>query len=210
MSLPDNNNFDSFDFNEKDLPETPDRLGLPVPRGPVVPGGPATPGSPVAAAAAAAPSYPLDVSEEQEQPSPSRKDLESFYRELSTKPIKRKLFKRKREGESKNVGRKKKYTDNQIKKILIENNIYDRSSVSLDDGVHNPIVIIKERFGGNPYEYIKSLSPSEPENIYAGVFSDKGGKRRRKKRTKKKSRKKKRKTLKKKRKRRKKKRKTRR
>ena len=44
MSSPDRN----FIFNEEILPQTPDGISLPAPRGPVVPGGPATPGSPVA------------------------------------------------------------------------------------------------------------------------------------------------------------------
>ena len=201
-------NSPDFVFDEENLPQSPDGISLTPPRGTVVPGGSATPGSPVAAAAAAS-SYPLDDSSV--HPSPSREELEGFYRGLSKKPIKRELFKRKRKGQSNDAGRKKKYTDNQIKKILRENNIYYRSSVSLDDGVYDPIVIIKERFGGNPYEYIKSLYPSEQESMYDFFLdADKGGKRRRKKRTKKRSRKKKRKTLKKKRKRRKKKRKTRR
>ena len=71
MSSPDRN----FIFNEEILPQTPDGISLPAPRGPVVPGGPATPGSPVAAAAAAAPSYPLDGPE---QPSPSEKNWKVF------------------------------------------------------------------------------------------------------------------------------------
>ena len=85
MSSPDRN----FIFNEEILPQTPDGISLPAPRGPVVPGGPATPGSPVAAAAAAAPSYPLDGPE---QPSPSREELESFYSSVEGSSISRNLF----------------------------------------------------------------------------------------------------------------------
>ena len=187
--------FDSFDFNPEILLQTPsDGVGLPAL------------GTPYSQEADA--SYPLDVSEEQR--SPSKKELEGFYRELN-----KGKRKRKRKGQANKVRRKKKYTDNQIKEILKENNIYYRKSASLDDGVHDPIVIIKERFGGNPYEYIKSLSSPEPVSKFERLLFNQGGKRRRKKRTKKRrtkkrSRKKKRKTLKKKRKRRKKKRKTRR
>tara|TARA_B100000035_G_scaffold53141_1_gene41643 strand:+ start:1118 stop:2080 length:963 start_codon:yes stop_codon:yes gene_type:complete len=85
MSSPDRN----FIFNEEILPQTPDGISLPAPRGPVVPGGPATPGSPVAAAAAAAPSYPLDGPE---QPSPSREELEGFYSSVEGSSISRNLF----------------------------------------------------------------------------------------------------------------------
>ena len=86
-----------FDFDPENLPVTPDG-NFPLPNGPVIRESMislgnqvAAPDSSVAAAAAAAPSYYLDVSEEQR--SPSREELEGFYRELGTSgSIRRSLF----------------------------------------------------------------------------------------------------------------------
>ena len=84
-----NSPYRHFDFDPENLPVTPDG-NFPLPNSPVVPGGPATPGSPVAAAAAAAPSYPLDV--HGEQPSPSREELEGLYSSVEGSSISRNLF----------------------------------------------------------------------------------------------------------------------
>jgi len=73
-------------LNFEDIPETPGDNGLPPPDSPVIPRGPAAPDSPVAAAAGA----PLNSQGAQ---SPSREELEDFYRELDrSRRFNRQLF----------------------------------------------------------------------------------------------------------------------
>ena len=210
-----NSPYRHFDFDPENLPVTPDG-NFPLPNSPVVPGGPATPGSPVAAAAAAAPSYPLDV--HGEQPSPSREELEGLYSSVEGSSISRNLFPDDDDDEEaaaaaaevemleERFGKDKvdwyigHYAAGWIDAIKRSHG-YDSSKYGLV-----PIIVAAAPAGASGEKRKKTTKKKRKKRRKRG-----GGKKKyKKKRTKKKSRKKKKKTLRKKRKRRNKKRKTRR
>ena len=199
-----------FDFDPENLPVTPDG-SFPLPNSPVVPGGPATPGSPVAAAAAAAPSYPLDV--QGEQPSPSREELEGLYSSGEGSSISRNLFPDDDDDEEaaaaaaevemleERFGKRKvdwyieHYAAGWIDAIKRSHG-YDSSKYGLV-----PIIVAPAPAGASGE---KRKKPTKKKGKKRHRKGGGGKKKYKKKRTKKKSRKKKKKTLKKKRKRRKK------
>ena len=183
-------------LNFEDIPETPGDNGLPPPDSPVIPRGPAAPDSPVAAAAGA----PLNSQGAQ---SPSREELEDFYRELDrSRRFNRQLF---LEAENEDE------EDPEV--AMLEERFGIRETAAAAAKYRAGwISAIKQDYGYEPLQYgLVPRRAAAPVRASGKKRKRGGGKKKyKKKRTKKKSRKKKRKTLKKKRKRRKKKRKTRR
>ena len=219
-----------FDFDPENLPVTPDG-SFPLPNSPVVPGGPAAEDSPVAAAAAAAPSYPLDV--QGEQPSPSREELEDLYSSGEGSSISRNLFPDDDDDDEEAAAAAADDDDDEeaaaaAAEVEMLEERFGKRTVDwyIEHYAAGWIDAIKRSHGYDSSKY--GLVPIIVAPAPAGASGEKrkkptkkkgkkrhrkggGGKKKyKKKRTKKKSRKKKKKTLKKKRKRRKKKRKTRR
>tara|TARA_B100000900_G_scaffold250550_1_gene213419 strand:- start:2 stop:592 length:591 start_codon:yes stop_codon:yes gene_type:complete len=195
------NSPDNFDFKEKNLPETPD-MSFPLPDSPVVP-------RDLADAAAAAPSYPLDV--HGEQPSPSAEALAEFYRNTdNSRRINRELFLESEDDEEAAAAAEVEMLEEHFSKPTVDKYIKHYAAGWID--------AIKRSHGYDSSKY--GLVPIIVAPPPAGNKTKKrkrkkrkrgGGKKKyKKKRTIKKSRKKKKKTLRKKRKRRNKKRKTRR
>lgn len=188
-----------FDF--ENIPETPGDNGLPPPDSPVIPQGPAAPDSPVAAAAAA----PLNSQGAQ---SPSREELEDFYRELDrSRRFNRQLFleaENEYEEDPEVAMLEKRFGEELINAYVVSYGAGWISAIKLDHGYEPLQDGLVPRSGAAATNRKNTLGKRKRKGGGKKRKGKKGGgkKKYKKKRTKKKSRRRKRKTLKKKRKRR--------
>ena len=196
-------------LNFEDIPETPGDNGLPPPDSPLISESMIAPGSPVAApdspVAAAAPSYYLDGPE---QPSPSREELEDFYRELDrSRRFNRQLFleaENEDEEDPEVAMLEERFGEELINAYVALSGAGWISAIKRDHGYEPLQDGLVPRSGAAATNRKNTLGKRKRKGGGKKRKGKKGGgkKKYKKKRTKKRSRKKKRKTLKKKRKRR--------